>query len=1116
MKMKKKDIKILLKNYKLCSDYSLISPDIDSLDNKTEDEEVPYIIYKVSNPNKKIFRFKKRYPSIYIGITGFSIKRVDYDLIKDEYWREKYTKLMARLYNRMEQFSQITYSINEEIRIIFSFQEMALDVEYLKEKLSIIKESMMGSILDFYPQMVLKDLTVIDVKKILFQPSCAAIIKIMPNPEFDSKQVLLRTIQKNNTIIFDNYEKISNDTLHNTIDRYNDLISDFKTDALTTENFVASTPFMISALLGNTMGKSVSEGLSKSFSKMESNSEQESRTVGNTKGTNIQDWDQSSLEVHKTIDSNFKSMRKYDSFTPEEINNLTVAKLRELKLNKSISTDTYVKLYTRIQGGFSYMGNEAVAGVEGGFEAHFNTKLDSTRGLDIAEQRQQRFTSVEGAWEDGKTLQRGSENVKYSYEGQYITRNQSETESLGSSKSLSRGRTNTEGVTSNQSHSEQRSFSMSGTAGSVRSEAIVRQAIKEGNLQVVDILSSRRGDYEMAIGLGAFMNSMLVLSDDPDRLEDIIASVNASFCSEFQINKQTYVSRIFDPEFIEILKPYCLFEKSFTVKNRKHPIGGIEAYHTILPVFSHQIISKLHPPLEEIPGIIVELENVPVYPQLETDGDIEMGNLLFLGKQRNKKVYFSSRKNHHIGIFGKTGFGKTITSIQIIKQLIDKGYNALIIDPKGAGDYLKLYNIVKNPEQLLYFTFKKDPISHEAVAPLQIDLLRPPKGFEYKEYLKMFLDCFFGSYGLQDRSRMVVSDLILTFRSKKGRHPSLSEILEILKEQQNQAREKHEFDVVKNLNSIIIRIHSFIQIYGDFFDIKPNTGIYMENLLDNYTVILEINNMDDKQDITFITVFLSTLLYKYRKMYKLRDKYHYLIWEEIGSIFPRTEDSTADVLYRKIGEIMEQSREYNLRIIYCNQMAADFQEKLSTVLGQIDVNFIQRLSPRDDRNVLGGLFGWQDANLRGYGVEKLRHLFRLRLGESIFKSKELLDPIHIKIIPSFPLHQDIDYESITEGTKRWLKKNNYLEDPKQESLLEEDKEAELKGIFEELSNNDVKVFNKIMDGIKKIEHLYKELSEIGAGIIDKSIYNLMGFKLICLEEGNYVPTLKGYDFSLIV
>ncbi|MHA1250916.1 MAG: helicase HerA domain-containing protein, partial [Candidatus Helarchaeota archaeon] len=1005
----------------------------DSFSVECYDESTHSLILRVKSPTPKFIGVKKKLlkkmniKECYVGLSGVIIKKVDNILLKEEGYK-RLTGFITTLYKNFVQVSQVYFSIGSNINILYGIRLIDLELNELLKKLKIKTNLLHAIIRATFPQMWTVYPSQEELMYLTSEMQYAAVIKLMPSYDgSENKQQLLRQLQNKSVIIYDIYQRVSKNSLYDTIEKFNTLINKLKDNLQYTEIFSSSTPLIFGLNLGSMLGDSRSIGRTRGFSNLRSEARGMVQTESNTNGLNIRNWDRSNLvEYQRVLKDQYDLNKNYDSYTPLEVQQNSLSEGTNSYTSGKLAAGVYAKVWAKGTAGFQMGGTGAEVGAEAGAQISADIEMGNESNVQTEHCNTYRVESVNDAWTRESVQGSGYREVEHSYSGRFYNEITSRTESMAHSNMVQEGSSVSAGISRTDSMTHRNSITLMGSTGVVESQSIINMRFEVSREETISFLISRREMYKSSIDMGAFMNSIIILSSDRESLDQIIGALQSAYVSENQIIKPVLhfiTSKEDDPNLFMNVLTHGTLQKCFLARSERHPIGGLEGYLYSLTLNAKQMATKLMPPREEIEGILVDIENIPIYPVIKTDGNVKLGISLLYGKETEVEATFDNDKNTHIGIFGKTGFGKTISCLQIVSQLMEQGDRFFILDPKGSGDYLYLYDIVDNSDDLLYFTFKRNPEDHSPIVPLKLDLLRPLPGFSFIEWLKLFLDSLVGAYGLRDRSRMVLQDLILNFKKLNKIHPTLSELKLLIEDYLENAKIDRDYETRDNLNRILLRIKNFIDFYGDFFDILPNTGIKLEDLFDNHSVIMELGALTDQDDLTFVSIFFSNALFNYRKRFPLKDKKQYLVLEEICSVIPKDENYTGTVLVRKIlSRIVRESRIFGLRLIFLNQLAAEFRREVPEMLSNIDCYILHRLDPRDDRQILGGLFGWQDSSIKSYKVENLRHILRLKVGEVIYRAREMEAPMHVRITPEFPLDLVPDFEFGANMTRKYLEK----------------------------------------------------------------------------------------------
>ena len=116
---------------------------------------------------------------------------------------------------------------------------------------------------------------------------------------------------------------------------------------------------------------------------------------------------------------------------------------------------------------------------------------------------------------------------------------------------------------------------------------------------------------------------------------------------------------------------------------------------------------------------------LPPPPKDSCDGDLNIGEIEYLGKGIYPFHLKLKDLNRHVGIFGATGSGKTTLAKNLIRTLYKKGIPFLIFD------WEKSYrNLIREFPDVQVFTVGKD------INPLFLNFLNVPPGIDYEEYIK--------------------------------------------------------------------------------------------------------------------------------------------------------------------------------------------------------------------------------------------------------------------------------------------------------------------------------------------------------------------------------------------
>ena len=121
-------------------------------------------------------------------------------------------------------------------------------------------------------------------------------------------------------------------------------------------------------------------------------------------------------------------------------------------------------------------------------------------------------------------------------------------------------------------------------------------------------------------------------------------------------------------------------------------------------------------------------------------GEYSLGTVFY---GNNAYCEFGLREDEliqHVGIFGRTGSGKTNCGFLIVKNFIEKGKPFLIFDWKR--NYRDILNLEEYKDKILIFTIGRD------VSPFYFNPLIPPEGTQPTIWLKKLIEIMCHVYWL--------------------------------------------------------------------------------------------------------------------------------------------------------------------------------------------------------------------------------------------------------------------------------------------------------------------------------------------------------------------------------
>lgn len=293
-----------------------------------------------------------------------------------------------------------------------------------------------------------------------------------------------------------------------------------------------------------------------------------------------------------------------------------------------------------------------------------------------------------------------------------------------------------------------------------------------------------------------------------------------------------------------------------------------------------------------------EKKKILLVPPAEgiSQGEYCLGTVYYGDKPQ---YHFGLREHEwiqHIGIFGRTGSGKTNVGFLIVKNLIDRNKPFLIFDWKrNYRDLLSQGN-----KDIQVFTIGRD------VSPFHFNPLVPPQGTLPTVWLKKLIEIMCHAYFLGEGVAYLLQKAIdSVFREKKvyegsSNYPTLSDVKEWLENYRVKGREGQWMDSA-------IRVMGTL-CYGEMGKVLNAKSAISVNDILKRNVIFELDALTDADKIFFIES-LILWIHHFRLQEESREKFkHAIVIEEAHHVLLRkkqSRESIMDVILREIRELGE-------------------------------------------------------------------------------------------------------------------------------------------------------------------------------------------------------------------
>jgi len=251
----------------------------------------------------------------------------------------------------------------------------------------------------------------------------------------------------------------------------------------------------------------------------------------------------------------------------------------------------------------------------------------------------------------------------------------------------------------------------------------------------------------------------------------------------------------------------------------------------------------------------------------------------------------------HVGIFGRTGSGKTNVAFLILKNLVEKKKPFLIFDWKR--NYRDLFNCPEGSD-LLVFTVGRN------VAPFYFNPLVPPEGTLPSVWLKKLIEIMCHAYYLGEGVAFLLQKAIDSiFREANiyegsRKYPTLLDVKKWLENYKARGREAQWMDSALRLVGTLC--------YGEMGRILNSAGANrIDNILEK-NVVFELDALTNADKIFFIES-LILWIHHFRLQEVARERFkHAILIEEAHHILFRkkqSKESIMDTILREIRELGE-------------------------------------------------------------------------------------------------------------------------------------------------------------------------------------------------------------------
>jgi len=375
----------------------------------------------------------------------------------------------------------------------------------------------------------------------------------------------------------------------------------------------------------------------------------------------------------------------------------------------------------------------------------------------------------------------------------------------------------------------------------------------------------------------------------------------------------------------------------------------------------------------------------------------------------------------HIGIFGRSGSGKTNVAFILVLNLLKKGKPFLIFDWKR--NYRDLISLFPEKE-ILVFTVGR------SVSPFFFNPLIPPKNSPPTIWLKKLIEIMCHAYFLGEGVAYLFQKAIDSVYREWGiyqgqeNYPNLMDVKEWLENYQAKGRESAWMDSALRAVGVLC--------YGEVGKVLNQRRPFPLDKLLEKNVILELDALTNS-DKTFLIESLLLWIHHYRMSQSQREEFkHAILIEEAHHILMRKkqeimgEEAITDIILREIRELGEA-------IVLIDQHPSLISKP---ALGNTYCTIAMNLKHRSDVSMIS------DSLL--LNSEKTKYLGKLEVGTGMVKLQgRWFEPFLVK----FPLVKVPKGKVTDEMIKEGMGKLKEVFMPRE--ILSEEK-TQGKAVFSEL------------------------------------------------------------------
>ncbi len=341
----------------------------------------------------------------------------------------------------------------------------------------------------------------------------------------------------------------------------------------------------------------------------------------------------------------------------------------------------------------------------------------------------------------------------------------------------------------------------------------------------------------------------------------------------------------------------------------------------------------------------------------------------------------------HVGIYGRSGAGKTNLSFHLLRQLTNRGIPWLFLDWKRTARHM-LPRMTK-PVQI-YTPGRK-------LSPMLFNPFVAPPGLEKHLYINHLIDFFAAAYTLGDGARRLLQKAISTCYSELENWPTVQDVLKELERAEEKGR-AGQWKV-----SALRALESFA--FSQMSDTKPADQEALVKQLAQGRTIIELDGLSTNEK-KLVVPSLLFWLYSHFLSQQRREELKLVIFvEEAHHVFYRQEQRAKETV---IDMVIRQCRELGIGVIIIDQHPHLIS---SAALGNSFATIGMNMREPSDVNKAGALLGM--------GEDDKRFLRSLPLGQGVVRLQGRWQEPFLVQFPKVPVRKG---ETTDEDLVKYLEK----------------------------------------------------------------------------------------------